>query len=155
MTTILEPPELFPCPFCDYLSGARKYVFLSRDSEVAIAVTLEQRGRSHLIVFPVAHHATLLDLPDRLANPLMIALRTAATAIASADSAEGIAVWQNNGEAAAQKIPHLHFHVAGTLPGGGTDFGDVPEISLEAAQEIADRLAPYAACSVSADAKPR
>lgn len=43
-----------------------------------------------------------------------------------------MAVWQNNGVAANQAIPHLHFHLAGTLPGGGTNFGDVPELSVAA-----------------------
>ncbi|MDT3344466.1 HIT family protein [Microbacterium aquilitoris] len=150
MTNYLEIPEVDPCAFCDYLSGARAYVFLCRNAEVAIAVTREQRGRSHLIVFPVEHHHTLLDLPDRLAGPLMRAVRVAATAIASAEKSAGIAVWQNNGLAAAQTIPHIHFHVAGTLPGGGTDFGDVPEISLDSARAIADRLSPHVGCSDSA-----
>jgi len=70
----------------------------------------------------------------------MLAVRDAARTIDVADHRPGIAVWQNNGIAAAQTIGHLHFHVAGTLPSGGTEFGDVPEISIAAAKKIARHL---------------
>ncbi|MFF2371829.1 HIT domain-containing protein [Agromyces sp. NPDC058110] len=143
MSDGIAMPEADRCAFCDYLSGARPYVFVDRNSVVAVAVTLEQRGRAHLLVLPVGHFATIMDIPDGVTGPLMRALRGAARAVACAEKPEGIAVWQNNGLAAAQRIPHLHFHVAGTLPGGGTDFGPVPEISLDQARDIAQRLAPF------------
>ena len=73
----------------------------------------------------------------------MIAVRDAALTIDRAYERPGIAVWQNNGLAAHQAIPHLHFHVAGTLPGGGTDFGEVSELNVEATDKIAERLAPF------------
>ena len=53
---------------------------------------------------------------------------------------EGLAVWQNNGVAADQTIPHVHFHVAGTLAGGGTERGRVDEISVAETDVIAGRL---------------
>jgi hypothetical protein len=37
-------------------------------------------------------------------------------------------------------IPHLHFHVAGTLPGGGTEWGSVKERSIAETDDIAARL---------------
>jgi len=69
-------------------------------------------------------------------------VREAARAIIAADNPSGISVWQKNGVAAAQQVPHLHFHVAGTLPGGGTDWGSVPELSLAETEAIAQRLRP-------------
>ena len=139
----IDLPEKKECAFCDYLSGRRPYVFLWREEAVAVAVTREQRGVSHLLVFPTEHVETLLQLDARLAGPLMVALRDAASAIDGADERPGIAVWQNNGVSAGQAIPHLHFHVAGTLDGGGTEFGSVEEISLERAESIAQHLAPF------------
>lgn len=146
-------PEAEQCAFCDYLSGARPYVFLWRDDDVAVAVTLEQRGVAHLIVFPTEHVHNILELPTELAAPLMIALRDAASAIDLSEHRPGIAIWQNNGQSAGQKINHLHFHVAGTLPSGGTAFGKVPEISMAEAATIARRLAPHV--SVRGDAAKR
>jgi histidine triad (HIT) family protein len=139
----IELPAQNACPFCDYLSGARPYVFLWRESGVAVAVTREQRGVSHLLVFPTEHVETLLQLKDSSAEPLMVALRDSALAINGAEERPGIAVWQNNGVPAGQAVAHLHFHVAGTLAEGGTEFGPVEEITLDQARTIAVRLAPH------------
>lgn len=130
------------CAFCDYLNGTRPYSILWRDPGAAVLVTREQRGISHLLVIPRRHVANILDLDAKSAAPLMLAVRDAARTIHSTHERPGIAVWQNNGFGANQTVGHLHFHVAGTLPGGGTDFGDVPEVGLDETERIAEALRP-------------
>lgn len=136
----LALPDDGDCAFCAYLDGSRPYTVLARDANVAVLVTREQRGVSHLLVVPVRHAPTILDLNDVEANAIMSWLRRAATAIDLADRRPGIAVWQNNGVAAGQAISHFHFHIAGTVPEGGTNFGSVPELDLESTEAIAARL---------------
>ena len=136
----LALPDDGHCAFCAYLDGSRPYTVLARDANVALLVTREQRGVSHLLVVPVRHAPTILDLNDVEAGAVMSWLRRAATAIDLADRRPGIAVWQNNGVAAGQAISHFHFHIAGTLPAGGTNFGSVPELDLESTEAIAARL---------------
>lgn len=130
MTTThsLRLPDDGPCAFCAYLDGRRPYTILARDLLTAVLVTREQRGAAHLLVVPVRHAPTLFDLTADEAAAAMVWLRKAATAIDLATRPPGISVWQNNGVAAGQTISHFHFHVAGTLPEGGTDFGEVPEL---------------------------
>ena len=128
------------CAFCAYLRGDRPYTILSRDNDTATFVTREQRGRPHLLVLPLRHVPTILELTNAEAASVAIAVRAAAIRIDRAYSRPGIAVWQNNGVPASQTISHVHFHVAGTLDGGGTNFGEVPEISLEETDRIAARL---------------
>lgn len=106
----------------------------------ATVVTREQRGAFHLLVIPVRHTETILDLRDSEAASLMRALRRAAKAIDRVAQPSGLAIWQNNGVPASQTIPHVHFHVAGTLAGGGTEWGQVRELSLQETQAIADSL---------------
>ena len=67
----------------------------------------------------------------------------ASRAIAAAYDPAGIAVWQNNGRPAHQSVPHVHVHVAGTVPGGGTIWGDVPRSDLAGTEAIARRLAAH------------
>lgn len=143
MNTSLEVPEVEPCPFCDYLAGIRPFTILARSAQVATLVTREQRGVGHLLVIPVRHRPTLLDLTSNEASAIMIAVISAARAITTAYSAEGVAVWQNNGIPAHQTIPHVHFHVAGTLPNGGTEWNDVPESSVHETDAIAARLRAF------------
>lgn len=136
----IELPENNGCAFCAYLKGARPYTILSRTTDTATFVTREQRGQPHLLVLPVRHVPTILELTDAETASVAIAVRDAAILIDRAYSKPGIAIWQNNGVPAGQAISHVHFHVAGTLDGGGTEFGPVNEISVAETHEIAKTL---------------
>ncbi|OLF07479.1 HIT family protein [Actinophytocola xinjiangensis] len=141
--TSIEVPELEPCPFCDYLAGTRPFTILTRDELSATLVTREQRGSGHLLVVPVAHRSTLIELGSKEASAVMSSVIAAAQAITDAYEPEGVAVWQNNGVPAQQTIPHVHFHIAGTLPEGGTEWNWVEEASLADTDRIADKLRPF------------
>lgn len=139
----VDVPETQACAFCDYLGGIRPYTTLWRDDLVAILVTREQRGAAHVLVVPVQHRPTLLDLTPKEAQAVIAGVIEAARAIDTSEKRPGIAVWQNNGIPANQSIPHVHFHVAGTLPGGGTEWGRVAELSVAETDQIAARLLPF------------
>src|ERR1700733_15364816 len=136
----IQLPENSECAFCAYLRGERPYTIFFRTELAAILVTREQRGVSRLLVVPTRHCATILDLTDEESTVIMREIRHAAHVIDRADSRPGIAVWQNNGVPANQTIGHLHFHVAGTLDAGGTEWGEVPELSIAETDTIANKL---------------
>lgn len=140
---LIEVPTTDECPFCAYLAGTRPYTILRRDEVTATLVTREQRGVSHVLVIPVAHRETILDLTPDEAAAVMHATQAAARGIERAESPAGIAVWQNNGVPAAQSVPHVHVHVCATLPGGGTNWGEVPRLDIAETDAIAERLAPH------------
>jgi len=123
-------PNDDPCSFCEYLAGRRPYTILFRDELTATLVTREQRGRGHVLVIPVAHRATILDLAPEEEAVLLSAVSRAARTISAMYDADGVAVWQNNGTPAHQTVPHVHFHVAATLPDGGTHWGPVPTLTI-------------------------
>lgn len=131
------------CSFCDYLAGRRRFTILDRNELVAMLVTREQRGVGHVLVVPVQHRPSILDLCDGESAALMDGVRRASAALAGCHDPDGIAVWQNNGTPAHQTVPHVHFHVAGTLPEGGTRWGPVPALDLAETDRIADALRPY------------
>jgi histidine triad (HIT) family protein len=129
-----------PCAFCDYIAGRRPYTVLDRGPLSAILVTREQRGVAHCLVVPLRHVPTILDLTTSEQCELMQDVVRVSAAIDAVEKRPGLTVWQNNGEPASQSIPHVHFHVAGTIEGGGTEWGDVSELSVEETDRIADRL---------------
>lgn len=133
-------PDAQPCAFCAYLDGTRPFTFVTRNTTTAVIVTQEQRGKPHLLVIPTTHRETILDLTDAECAALMSEVRNAAMAIDATYHRPGISVWQNNGEAASQSIRHVHFHVAGTLDSGGTEWGDVEELPLAETELIAKRI---------------
>jgi len=136
----IELPLNEDCAFCAYLKGIRPYTIFFRNELSAILVTREQRGASHLLVVPTRHCGTILDLTDEESTAVMREIRHAARVIDLADRRPGIAIWQNNGIPANQTISHLHFHIAGTLEEGGTDWGEVPELSIAETEAIAEKL---------------
>jgi histidine triad (HIT) family protein len=144
----LDLPDDDPCAFCDYLSGKRPFTILCRTDLIAVLVTRDQRGVGHLLVIPTRHYPTLLEATVEERHALIDTVAAAAAAIDDAYERPGIAVWQNNGTAAHQAIAHLHFHVAGTLPGGGTNFGEVPELTVEQTDQIARHLAEATTSSI-------
>lgn len=139
----LAVPVLDPCSFCSYLAGERPYTILRRSSLVATLVTYEQRGVGHVLVIPVEHRVTILDLSPDERGAIMDEVALCARAIVDAFDVEGVAVWQNNGIPAHQSVPHVHVHVAGTLRGGGTTWGPVDRLEVARTDEIADRLRPH------------
>lgn len=143
MASSIEVPHADPCPFCEYLAGRMPYTILRRNDVTATLVTREQRGVAHVLVIPVAHRETVLDLADDEAAALMLEVRAMAYAIDRAVAPRGISVWQNNGVPSHQSVPHVHVHVTGTFPGGGTEWGEVPRLSVEETDAIAARLRPH------------
>jgi histidine triad (HIT) family protein len=136
----IQLPQDGACAFCAYLNGTRPYTILARDEMTATLVTREQRGLPHLLVIPIAHRPIITDLTDDEAGAVLIAVREAARAIDRAFHRPGIVIWQNNGVTANQTISHVHFHVAGTLDDGGTDWGNVNELSVSETEHIAERI---------------
>ena len=147
MPFVLPPSS--PCAFCEYLAGERPYTILDRNDVTALLVTYEQRGRGHILVVPVRHRETILQLEGPEQAAVMSDVVRATAAIVGAFDPEGVAVWQNNGIPAHQSVPHLHFHVAGTLPDGGTEWGDVPALTVAQTDAIADQLRPHLPGSAS------
>jgi histidine triad (HIT) family protein len=139
----LDLPHEDRWSFCAYLAGERPYSILERGPLVSLLVPFKQRGVGHILAVPTAHRPTILDLSSREAAAVMDATVRATRAIVGAYDPKGVAVWQNNGIPARQSIPHVHVHVAGTLPGGGTEWGEVPRLSVAETDAIASRLAPH------------
>jgi histidine triad (HIT) family protein len=143
MSNHLAMPQPDFCVFCDYLNGTRPFTILRRDDQTATLVTREQRGKAHLLVIPTRHAPTILDLHPEEAGALMSAVISAARALDTAVQQPGIAVWQNNGLPAMQKVPHCHFHVAATHGHNGTEWGDVPRLEITDTDRIAEQLRPH------------
>ncbi|MEI7512773.1 MAG: HIT domain-containing protein [Candidatus Uhrbacteria bacterium] len=65
----------------------------------------------HTLVIPKKWSQGLLDAEPEALRELIIAVQKVAAAVKAATGADGINVHQNEGEAAGQKVFHLHFHV--------------------------------------------
>jgi histidine triad (HIT) family protein len=73
--------------------------------------------KGHVLIAPVQHVDTLLDLPAELMVPVVSTAQRVARALGTALGAEGSFVAVNN--VVSQSIPHLHVHVVPRSKGDG------------------------------------
>ena len=112
-------PERDPCPFCQNLKGAvdadssdvKRCAFVERQDLAAAFVNPYQSREGATLVVPTRHAPSLLDLTDPEAEALARLVRRVARGIHDAFDVVGLNVFQNNGGASGQTIPHYHVHV--------------------------------------------
>ena len=107
------------CPFCAILAGDLPASIVCEDDGVVAFMDLRQAVPGHVLVVPRQHVETLYDLDEDSAAALMrMAVRVAKAARATFDPA-GLNLWQSNGEAGGQEVPHFHLHVHPRRVGDG------------------------------------
>lgn len=100
------------------------------DSTLAFMDIMPQ-APGHTLVIPKEPAVTLLELSDAAASDLITKVKRIAQAVKLATNAQGITLFQLNGEAAGQTVPHVHFHI---LPGSITAARSHAHHSAEAAE---------------------
>ncbi|MEY2474633.1 MAG: histidine triad family protein [Actinomycetota bacterium] len=113
----LRVPPMEPCPFCQNIDGTyapdRAPAVVFEDDLVYIFLTRGPLGglAGHALVCPKRHAPTILDLTQDEAAALGQAVARTARAVHDFVNPHGLLVQQNNGVAAFQTVPHVHFHV--------------------------------------------
>ncbi len=97
-----------------------------RDDYVVAFLDIAPLSRGHVLVVPIEEREYLHELSEASARALGSALPRIARAVMGATGATAYNVLQNNGSAAHQAVPHVHFHIipkpaAGA--GGGSGLG--------------------------------
>lgn len=109
----IEIPQRHPCPFCQMLSGESEWycAFVYQDSVISSFVNPGQYGKAGMLVVPNRHAATLLELTPDEVQSIYLHARQLVMAVRDSFDPMGFNLFQNNGVAAGQTIPHFHLHV--------------------------------------------
>jgi len=102
---------------CQIVRGEVEAAVVLRDESVVAFLDHRPVFKGHVLVSPVRHVDTLLDLPEVLMVPLLGAAQRVAAALGLALGAEGSFVAVNN--VVSQSVPHLHVHVVPRTKGDG------------------------------------
>lgn len=129
----IEIPERDSCPYCRNLRGeieedeerTKRFAYVERLSHAVAIVNPYQVNPGALLVMTTRHAPTVLDLEEGEAVELARLIRRVAHAMHDALSPVGLNIYQNNGAASGQTVPHYHVHVVPRYP------GERPEIFLE------------------------
>lgn len=120
------------CIFCKIVAGQIPCHKLWEDGRALAFLDVGPLSEGHALVIPKAHYETLDQVPAEDAAAIGAALPALARAIRKATGADAYNILQNNGPAAGQVVPHVHFHLIprhagnardGDVPGNGLPFG--------------------------------
>ena len=102
---------------CQIAAGELDAAVVLRTEEVLAFLDHRPVFKGHVLVAPVRHVDTLLELPADLMQPVLTAAQDVARAVVDALGAQGSFVAINN--VVSQSVPHLHVHVVPRTKGDG------------------------------------
>ena len=102
---------------CQIVRDELPAAVVHRDEQVVAFLDHRPVFKGHVLVAPVQHVGTLLELPAELMVPVLSTAQRVARALAAALGAQGTFVAVNN--VVSQSIPHLHVHVVPRTKGDG------------------------------------
>ena len=106
-----ELPDMTPCVFCELIAGRLDKGLVEETELTLTIVNIRQFEIGQVLVIPRRHAPTILDLTGDEACALMEAIRRVSAALVKAYSPDGITLYNNNGVASMQEVPHFHMHV--------------------------------------------
>ncbi len=100
--------------FAKILRGEIPNITVYEDDQTLAFMDIMPQMPGHTLVIPKEPAETLFDLSDDAASDLITKVKHVAQAVQKGLKADGITLFQLNGSAAGQTVPHIHFHI---LPG--------------------------------------
>lgn len=102
---------------CKIVRGELDAAIVLRTAEVIGFLDHRPVFKGHVLLSPIRHVDTLLDLPAELMAPLLTAGQRVAAGLGSVLGCQGTFVAMNN--VVSQSVPHLHLHVVPRTKGDG------------------------------------
>ncbi len=106
-----ELPEQDPCFFCEVVRNGKPGDFVEETDAVIARVNSRQFLEGQSLVAPKRHAPTVFDLTESEMIQVLEVARRVGRALSIAVDAEGLLIYQNNGVASLQEVPHFHLHV--------------------------------------------
>ena len=124
------------CLFCKIVAGQIPSSRVYEDDRVLAFLDLYPLATGHTLVIPKAHSEFLTDTGDDDMAAVGRVLPRIARAVMRATGAPGFNLFQANGEAGGQEIPHVHVHIVPRTLEDGLGFrwkaGSYAEGEMEA-----------------------
>jgi len=114
--------------FAKILRGEIPSIKVYEDKSTFAFMDIMPQVNGHTLVIPKEPAMTLFDLSNDGAADLIQKVQLVAAAVKNGLSAEGITIFQLNGEAAGQTVPHIHFHI---MPGSISDLRAHASVNAE------------------------
>ncbi len=114
------------CIFCKFAKKEIETAIIFENDYVMAFPDINPAGilLGHTLIVPKKHFETIEDVEEKYLQETIIVIKNLSRAIKKMSNADGINVLQNNGKAAGQLIPHVHFHIIPRKHGDGIFFDE-------------------------------
>jgi histidine triad (HIT) family protein len=81
------------------------------DNDTFAFLEIQPHSAGHTLVIPKKPYENIHELPEDIAQKLILSVQKVANAIKKATNADGIKLMMHNGKAAGQIVFHAHIHI--------------------------------------------
>lgn len=99
------------CVFCQIVAGEIPAGRVYEDERTLAIMDINPLNDGHLLVMPKTHVATLFEIAEDALTAVTLAVQRMALAVRATLQPDGLNLFQANGAAAFQSVPHFHIHV--------------------------------------------
>jgi histidine triad (HIT) family protein len=99
------------CIFCKIVAGDIPCVRILEDEHALAFMDIGPLAEGHVLLVPRKHWKTIDEMAPEEAAALLKHLPPLVKAVQVATGCQGVNLLQNNGKAAHQEVPHVHFHI--------------------------------------------
>jgi histidine triad (HIT) family protein len=103
--------ETEPTIFEKIIAGEIPSTKIYEEEDTFAFLDIQPHGPGHTLVIPKKPYENIHELPDEIAQSMIITVKKLSDAIRKAVKADGIKIVMNNGAAAGQIIFHTHVHI--------------------------------------------
>ncbi len=107
------------CIFCKIINKEIPNYTVYEDDAVLAFLDIFPCSKGHTVVIPKQHHETLSEMSAETFQQLMAGLHMAMGRVQERLKPDGMSIGINNGKAAGQAVPHVHWHIIPRYDGDG------------------------------------
>ncbi|MBI5077186.1 HIT family protein [Candidatus Falkowbacteria bacterium] len=128
------------CLFCKIVNNEIPSQKIFENEKILAFLDINPINPGHVLIVPKKHCNGLLDAGEENLNALIQPVPIIAKAIMSALDYEGFNLGVNNGSAAGQIVPHLHFHIMPRRAGDGHHLFHGAPYQLGEIEKVAEKI---------------
>ena len=99
------------CVFCKIARKEHSAVYIKETNNFIAFLDAHPKTKGHSLVIPKRHYATILDIPEKLAEEMLDIIKKISLHTLEKKQGDGFNILMNNLAPAGQAVMHAHIHI--------------------------------------------
>lgn len=128
------------CIFCDIVNGKIPCYKIYENNNAMAFLDLANDSNGHTLVIPKKHFKNILDCDKNVLCDVIEMVQKISKHYVDDCGADGVDIFNANGEIAEQSVFHLHFHILPRYKNDGVKVFPALKKNVMSLEELADKL---------------